>query len=202
MKQFLVAALLASVASGALAAANGAPPTPTCYAPPPFTCTGFYFGVNGGCSWGDFSSSNFAAANSGVLGGMVGYNTQLNQFVLGLEADLDGTDMITTKTCGLGSNKFDAHALTTERVRACFAIEQAFFYVTGGYAGLQTTPSYTDNVFRSSGWARNWRNGGAIGAGVEDAITGSITAKVEYCSGTPDGETSSLSFSILRAGVN
>jgi outer membrane immunogenic protein len=216
MKQVLVAAVLASVASGALAAdlptAKGAPQSPTYFAPPPFTWTGFYLGVNGGWSWGDLSSSNFTAGNSGLIGGTVGYNMQLNQFVLGLEADLDGTDMITTNTYGLGSNKFGTHALTTERVRAGFAIDRALLYVTGGYAGLQTTASFNDTVHNTSGWTSDWRNGGAIGAGVEYAITNNITAKAEYLylpfsdstyfSGTPDGETSSLSLSILRAGVN
>ena len=58
MKKVLLAALMAGVASSAMAAdlpTRKAPPAPQVYAPPPvFSWTGFYVGVNGG--WGGGSS--------------------------------------------------------------------------------------------------------------------------------------------------
>ena len=102
--------LLASVGAIALAGSAFAADLPS-RAPPPvyvppapiFTWTGFYIGGQIGYGWGqnkgnfgdnfgDFDT--FSYNTSGVIGGAhVGYNLQLNQFVIGLEGDVDGTSM-------------------------------------------------------------------------------------------------------------
>lgn len=215
MKRVVLAALLAGVASSAVAAdlpTSKGPPVAPGYYVAPFSWTGFYLGVNAGWEFANLNASNFGNPNGGVFGGQAGYNMQMNQFVLGLEADLEGTGSSTTNTYALGTNKFGTHTLTTERVRAGFAMDRTLFYLTGGYAGVQTSASYTDTVFGGSGWASQWRNGGAIGGGVEYAFTNNITAKAEYLylpfgnanyfSGTPDGENSGLSMNLVRAGLN
>ena len=216
MNKLLLAALLASVATGAAAAdlptAKGAPPAPAPVYAPPFSWTGFYVGVNGGWGWGDLSSTNFANPNGGMIGGTVGYNWQMNQFVLGVEADLDGTDINSTNTYALGTNKFSTGAMTTERVRGSLAIDRTLLYLTGGYAGIETTGSFNDTVNGASGWQDSWRNGAAVGGGVEYAFTNNISAKVEYLytpfadqtyfAGTPDTEKNSFSTNSIRGGLN
>jgi len=214
MKRVLLAAVLAGVASSALAAdlpTYKAPPAPSYYAPLPFTWTGFYAGANLGWAFGSVSNSNFGNPSTALFGAQAGYNMQMNQFVLGLEADIEGTGMPVTSSGPLGSNKFGTHTLTTERVRAGFAMDRTLFYLTGGYAGVQTTASYAAAA-GGSGYASQWRNGGAIGAGVEYALTNNITTKIEYLylpfssanyfSGTPAAENSDLSLNIVRAGLN
>jgi outer membrane immunogenic protein len=76
-----------------------APPPPP--PPPPFSWTGFYIGGNLGAAWGerhvtdlrpngnvfDFSRSSDAVF---IGGGQLGYNWQMNNFVLGIEWDFDG----------------------------------------------------------------------------------------------------------------
>ena len=88
------------------------------FAPPLFTWTGFYVGLNAGAAFGNSSNSNglspsgnflnpglFPAANVAPLGllgtggsnnnarfaggGQIGYNYQVGQLVFGIEADLD-----------------------------------------------------------------------------------------------------------------
>ena len=190
---------------------KGPPPAPApLYAP--FSWTGFYVGINGGGSFGDLSSTNFANPNGAMFGGQVGYNQQFNQFVFGLEADLDGTDINSRSTYALGTNKFSTGLMTTERGRVGFAIDRALLYATGGYAGIDTRGSYNDVVNGFSGSQSTWRNGATVGGGVEYAFTNNISARVEYLyssfanqtyfAGTPDAERNSFSTNTIRAGLN
>ena len=92
----LFAAGVALLALGGAAAAADLYPAPYYRAPPPaypplYTWTGFYLGLNGG---GAFGSSTWDTAGSittsgGLVGGTVGYNYQINHFVVGAEADID-----------------------------------------------------------------------------------------------------------------
>ena len=220
MTKFLMAALLAGVASSAMAAdlpTRKAPPAPAQVYAPIFTWTGFYAGVNGGWGWASPSSSNFASANGGLLGAQIGYNYQVGQFVGGVEADANWTGMKSTNGYaplggGAASNSFKTGFLTTERVRAGVALDRALIFVTGGYAGIQTNASFNDVTNAISGSQSSWRNGGVIGGGLEYAFTNNISAKAEYLyapfgsqtyfAGTPDSERSHLNLSIIRAGLN
>ncbi len=110
MKRLVGIALLASgIATSALAA--DLPARVYTKAPPPvvdvYNWTGFYIGGNIGYSWGrssDYSTltngagtvlfANSSAVNlDGVVGGgQVGYNWQVQNWVVGVEADIQGTD--------------------------------------------------------------------------------------------------------------
>src|SRR5271169_6099189 len=76
------------------------------FAEPVFNWTGFYLGGNIGYSWGRssdtstltnsagtllFASTDKAALNGVFGGGQIGYNWQIQNFVWGLEADIQGT---------------------------------------------------------------------------------------------------------------
>ena len=96
MKKVLLAALMAGVASSAMAAdlpTRKAPGAAGSMRPrPSFSWTGFYVGLNGG--WGGGSSGgDFGSPAGGLIGGTVGYNYQVGQFVGGLEGDWDWAEL-------------------------------------------------------------------------------------------------------------
>ena len=76
----------------------GAAPAPPPPPPPPFSWMGFYIGGNLGAAWGTrhvndtFTGLDFSRSSDGVFigGGQIGYNWQMNNFVLGIEWDFDG----------------------------------------------------------------------------------------------------------------
>ena len=215
MKKVLLAALMAGVASSAMAAdlpTRKAPPAPQVYAAPPvFSWTGFYVGVNGG--WGaGTNGGDFGSPTGGLVGGTAGYNYQIGQFVVGLEGDWDWADLnkngYSAVLASPYSNKIDD--LVTVRARAGYAIDRALLYVTGGYAGIDTNGSFL--LGGVPGSQESWRNGGVIGGGVEYAFTNNISAKAEYLyapmsskgyfAGTPIAENSGLAVSVARLGLN
>src|SRR6266705_84205 len=79
---------------------------PVYIAPAPvFSWTGFYVGAPLGGSWGNeninIPAFGFARnlTNNGVFGGgMVGYNYQVNNFVLGIQGEFNGSGNSTTKS--------------------------------------------------------------------------------------------------------
>src|SRR6478735_3468050 len=97
-------AALAIAASAAQAAdlPSRAAPAPIIAAVPIFTWTGFYVGVNAGYGWNTNNDRVFvpgfgfvdSGSNGGFVGGgQIGYNYQFNQFVVGVEADIQYADI-------------------------------------------------------------------------------------------------------------
>jgi outer membrane immunogenic protein len=209
MKKILLAALMAGVATSAFASdlpTRKAPPAPMpAYVAPTFTWTGFYLGLNGGGAFANGGGS-FGNPSGGVVGGTVGYNYQMGQFVLGLEGDWDWADLDKkgfNPTIG-ASYKNNIDDILTARARLGYAIDRTLLFVTGGYAGFDERVSFPG--LGSS--ASSWRSGGVIGAGVEYAFTNNITAKVEYLY-LPTGNDVTLlgakadsDISLVRAGLN
>lgn len=173
-----IAGLMASVA---LASAADIPPPvrpgpvpPPVVAPRPvFTWTGCYIGINGGYGRGSIS-----AAGNGIeitedgfqgplAGGQLGCNYQTGQFVWGVEADGQWSD-IKKETLVLGLTATDrATWFATGRLRAGFAMDNVLFYGTGGYAhvGLESSLSNGAVTVR----ATDDRGGWTVGGGVEVA---------------------------------
>ena len=99
--------------------------------------------------FGDFVS--FHSSNSGVIGGgHVGYNLQFNQFVVGLEGDVDGTSLSKTISGSpfiedLGSVPVTVSAkadiMGSIRGRVGYAWDRVLIYATGGvaFAGIEGT---------------------------------------------------------------
>src|SRR5215470_2402049 len=96
-------ALLTSIMAGvsAAGAADLAVKAPAYKAPPVILSewAGFYIGVNGGYSWGDFKNdAGFSEKpKGGLVGGHAGYNWQYGSVVAGVEVDFDGADIKETK---------------------------------------------------------------------------------------------------------
>ena len=185
MKKYLLAsvAALGLVAAGAASAADlpsrKGPVVAPVYAPVPvFTWTGFYVGANAGYGWGNVNANGFA--NVGDLdgfvgGGQVGYNYQMGQFVVGLEADLQAADLSSGNNLGLVRVKTDYFG--TVRARVGVAFDRFMPYITGGWAYGNVKTSIPALAFSSD---RSHTGGYAVGAGLEYAITNNLIAGVEY----------------------
>ena len=217
MKKILIGALLASVASSAFAAdlpTRKAPPVPY-VAPPIFTWTGFYIGVNGGGAFSSLSNSGgVIKAPSGGFGGVTyGYNYQIGQFVTGIEGDWDWGDVSNHHTIDAAGSfsKINLQDFTTVRGRFGVAMDRALIYATGGYAGGELYSRLLDATTGSFVADNSWRNGYAVGAGIEYAFTPNISAKAEYLFSQLEGKVlttptyvghTGLDISLVRAGIN
>jgi outer membrane immunogenic protein len=171
-------------------------------APPyyvPYNWTGFYVGINGGGGWGnsDWSGSSINTSG-GLVGGTLGYNWQLGQGVFGLEGDMDWSNIRGSTTCGLTSCETQNDWLGTVRARFGYAFDRFMPYVTGGLAfgGVQTNAA---GLFSTSDTKLGW----TLGAGLEGAIAGPWTAKIEYLY-VDLGNSANADFraNLVRAGVN
>ena len=201
----LAAAAIVALAGPAFAADLSSKDAPVTVAPPPvFSWTGFYVGADVGGAWGvhdaNIAASPIAAAQaintglSGVIGGgFAGYNDQINQFVIGVQGDIQGL--------GTSGTTFSSPTDTTSRVqgdwlgaingRLGFAFDRTLFYAIGGaaFAHGSTTvtagPSLTAPLgqFGVAGTPviiSHDFTGYDIGGGVEYAVTPNWTARVEY----------------------
>jgi len=212
------AGLMALVGSiGAAAAADLSQPVMPTKAPyfsPVYNWIGLYAGINGGGAWG---TSNWSAVptsfntSGGMAGGQLGYNWQFGQFVYGLEGDIDWTDVRGTTgvgACAAFACRTDSDYLATVRGRLGFAADRFMPYVTGGLA--------VGNIRASDivGGINQTNAGWTVGAGVEFALSGPWSAKVEYlyvdlgsagCNapcGAVGGNNVSLTENVVRAGIN
>jgi len=188
--------------------------------------TGLYVGATAGYAFGKSSQrdTEMVADGSynvkgGMIGGAVGYNWQIQNYVYGLEADASfasiagsssicGVGGLAAHTCGTKSDAFG-----TVRARGGFAIDNSLIYATGGLAvaqikaydvGFSTTAGQSGSAVRL-GWT--------VGAGVEQKLDAHWSVKAEYLYTsfarasyfTLEGyspEMVDMSANIVRAGVN
>jgi outer membrane immunogenic protein len=154
--------------------------------------TGFYLGVNAGVGLGRDRTQRFDAASADSLylsplgaigGGQIGYNWQTNSFlgplVLGVEADIQGADMTDNRTDVRGvqyGQKLDWFG--TVRGRIGLVTGPTLSYVTAGYAygNVNTTVVNGGVPFTFNGGRSGW----TWGSGVEAALGGNWTGKIEY----------------------
>jgi outer membrane immunogenic protein len=265
MKRLLtgIAALASFIATSAFAADLAPRYTKAAAAAPAiYNWTGFYVGGNVGYSWGrssDFSTltngagtvlfGNSSAINlNGVIGGgQIGYNWQVQSWVWGFEADIQGSDEKGSRsfTCPTGVcspvvvgiafvPSAPISVLTmdqkiewfgTVRARAGLLVApQVLLYAAGGlaYGEVRTAESINNTATVQAFSTTDTRIGWTVGAGVEGAIGGNWTAKLEYLYmdlGTTAGSfattfpafgggtitsnfSSRITDNILRVGVN
>jgi outer membrane immunogenic protein len=199
MKRFL----FAGVAIAALAAAQtasaadlprrgaAAPPAPAYVsAAPIFSWAGVYAGLNAGYGFGSFRgapSNLFGKANGALVGGTLGYNYQAGQVVFGVEGDygFDGaknTNLLPGRGIGVGTASATGKIsdMLTARGRIGYSVERALLFATGGYAGATIKGTVVDPTLGATYSSSSWRNGYALGAGIEYAFTQNVSAKAEY----------------------
>ncbi len=226
MKKILLGVLLAGTAMSAQAADLA--PRPYTKAPvmaPVYDWTGFYLGVNAGFGLGrdrtvhdygnGFGNSLYLQPLGAVGGGQIGYNWQTNSFlgpiVIGVEADIQAADMSDNRTSILGAPQYSQKLdwFGTVRGRIGLVTGPTLTYVTAGYAYGDANTTVTGAggplPFRGT------RDGWTWGSGVEAALGGNWTGKIEYLyldlgnrTDSFAGQTlySELRENIFRAGLN
>jgi outer membrane immunogenic protein len=194
-----------------------------------------------------FTSTDKTSLDGIVGGGQIGYNWQMQRGVFGLEADIQGTDEKGSRsfTCGIGVctpplGNFNALVLPgpavpvtlnqkidwfgTVRGRIGYLVDpRVLIYATGGLAYGEVGSSATIGVVPTAfGTVTNTHVGWTAGFGIEGAIGGNWTARLEYLYvdlGTVNGSflttigglgggalssnySSRVTDNVLRVGVN
>ncbi len=143
-----------------------------------------------------FTDAGTSSLNGIVGGGQVGYNWQISNFVWGIEADIQGTDEKggPAFVCPAGvcvpagslsvvpitmSQKIDWFG--TLRGRAGVAVTPAvLLYATGGFAYGEVDTSEVIGAVPVAFSKTTINPGWTAGAGIEGAIGGGWTARLEY----------------------
>ena len=189
--------------------------------------TGLYLGANAGYAFGKSSQRDASVApadgdyhvKGGMIGGAVGYNWQIQNYVYGLEADASfasiagsssicGVAGLAAHTCGTKSDAFG-----TVRARGGFAIDNSLIYATGGLAVAQIK-AYDVGFLTVAGQSGSAvRLGWTVGVGVEQKLDAHWSVKAEYLYTSFaratyftltgfEPERVDMSANILLAGVN
>lgn len=184
MKKLLLAsAAVLLFASAPVMAADAINEAPIVDMPVGFNWTGAYIGVQAGYGRADVDRSNPAISNSydanGFLGGVhVGYNHQIDQFVVGIEGDiewanLDGDD----NGAGGTIDETDFNWTGSVRARLGYAFDRVLIYGTGGVAFANIDQNNAGGVPASIG---KTYTGWTVGGGAEYAFTDNLTTRIEY----------------------
>jgi outer membrane immunogenic protein len=191
-------------------------PPPVVTAVPLWDWSGGYVGLNAGYGWGTNGGASMSfldpggtwfgpclaagacAAgisydNDGFVGGaQAGWNWQFDQFVLGVEADIQYSDMnggglIATAVAPFAVSTFNSTSdidwLGTLRARAGFAFDRALIYATGGlaYGGVKDSFRWgfpaLGQVYWGGGNNTEW--GWTAGGGFEYAMTDNVIVGAE-----------------------
>ena len=227
---------------------------------PVFTWTGFYVGVNAGYGFsanddnrnsvgqyiatpGSLSgplggytgavTNGFSGSNSNdgfVGGGQIGYNYQMGNWVIGIEADAQYADMnntrrgqVVTLTPGVAGFVGASNAnfggidwFGTVRGRVGYAWDRLMVYGTGGFAygGSDNDNNGFYNGAYYGSRSNDIRTGWVAGGGVEYAFTPNLTGKIEGLYVSLDRNNSGYgapvvytrnnddNFAVVRAGLN
>lgn len=216
------ASVLAMSLGGAQAADLTYEPAPVVIEPTAFNWTGFYAGVHAGYVWAseDDNQSNLFPIDlqpadsfdiDGFLGGIhAGYNWQMDQFVFGIEGDLDYADISGDQNYSyyggdlLGNLAFKSEWQGSARLRAGYAFDNFLIYATGGLAfangklSSNGYDSFLDQSYNSDD--SNTHFGWTIGAGAEYAFSPNWIARAEVRYSDFDNQTYSLAEGDVDAG--
>jgi outer membrane immunogenic protein len=223
MKKILTAIVLVTSVSTASAADMAAVPYTHRGVPyvSVYNWTGFYIGGIGGYGWSDevrasvgglaFSASS-NDLNGGFGGGTVGYNRQMGNWVLGVEADAAWSDMKYSRSAfGVTvADKIQSFGSVTGRV-GYVPVQPLMVYFKGGYA-------WADNQISATGFGATFaesrfHSGWTVGAGLEYMFAPDWSAKVEYMYAdygnanyltnfVPGGVGLGATVNTVKAGVN
>jgi outer membrane immunogenic protein len=208
-----IVALLAFAGPGTVSAADlgTGPYTTPSYVVPAYSWSGGYVGFNVGYGWGKssdtavlvpspFSDTANLSMNGIVGGGQAGFNVQMQNWVMGLEADFQGANQTASHsfTCpaGVCSSVLlggilpvpgPAVSVTANQTLDFFGtirgragvlvVPEVLLYATGGFAyGQFETNSNLAGAVRQENDNPGW----VVGAGVEGAFGGGWSVRLEY----------------------
>ena len=168
--------------------------------------TGFYLGASAGGSFGfsdhidratGLSDTSGYNVKGGMVGGTLGYNWQVSNFVIGFEGDaswvaergtipdvgpnaiaLGNVDPVTGQTPF--SSFTNETWLATVRGRAGYAVNNLLFYATGGYAAAGVGQGIYDNAHHLLASSSSTRSGWTAGGGLEWGFAPNWSAKFEW----------------------
>jgi outer membrane immunogenic protein len=232
----IIMTVLSLLALGGAARAADLPPAPQL---PPLEAqplwTGFYAGLNVG---GAFGSSRNAFSIAGVElptfdtplagvvgGGEAGYNWQTGPWVLGLEANFEGSGLSGSRTapclpplCGAAAASYTQKMpwFGTLRPRVGYALGNWLFYATGGGAlgQVDTNATAATGSFVATNNRSQTLGGWTLGGGVEVELMAGWSAKIEYLHvdlgdrtttfllTPPISNASRFTANVITAGVN
>ena len=194
MRHVLASSVIAAATFGviSLQAASAADMPAPVYkaAPPAWSWTGCYVGVQVGYGWGrtrhDFDNgapSDTSNTTGALGGGHLGCNYQTANIVFGVEGDIEGANLNGTFTnltgiTSTGSARMKADASVRGRVGVAF--DRSLLYATGGWAwarfdfggGPAPAPPCCGYSANETGWT--------AGAGWQYAFTNNLSGRVEY----------------------
>jgi len=202
MRKLLAASIAMVALMGGQAMAADMPVKTPAPKEPPFAVynwTGLYIGIQGGTGWSNgvaqtdstpFTSGNYQP-NGAVIGGTIGYNVQLDPFVLGLEADGSGswikgdtigTDPVAGNCGGAPPRCFsNLQSLETVRARAGVRMDNVLLYLTGGLAVGSLHGQEGDIAFNGAfGAGTKTVAGWTAGFGTEARFNERWSVKLEY----------------------
>jgi outer membrane immunogenic protein len=150
----------------------------------------------GPCSSASACPANFASAsaNSVAGGGQFGFNWQIRNWVIGLEADVQGSGASASGTTSANVPAFGPYSAVqsikenesgTVRARAGMLVTPTFLaYVTGGFAWAQTKEAlsggFSGLAETFAGAASSTAVGGTVGGGLEWAMGNKWSVAGEY----------------------
>ncbi len=150
--------------------------------------TGVYAGIVGGYAWGDYNDAlgGSVDGDGALIGGTLGANWQVDQFVFGIEGDLSWSDIdggITEVIAGQTfSTSVEHEWLATIRGRLGVAVDSMLIYATGGLAiaSIDASVATSGPLGSAAGSDSNTHTGWTLGAGIEAGLTENLSIKAEY----------------------
>ena len=221
MKRFLLQAAACSIALGL---GSGPVLSADMSTAPSYDWTGFYAGVTAGYGWGDYQQDDNGGGGTQsfdmdgfVGGGTLGYNSQLESVVLGIETDFSISDINGSNDSypgwicnGVNACSNDVDWFGTVRARIGLPMDQFLPYITGGLAIAEVDSG--DSPVDGGVFTRfdKVQLGWTIGGGLEAAVTENLSVKAEVLyvdlgdvkAGNAVGFHVENDFTVARVGVN
>jgi outer membrane immunogenic protein len=204
MTRNLILAAVAAIALGSTTAwAADLPVKAVAPAVQIYNWTGFYIGASAGGSLGfsdhvdratGFSDASGYNVKGGLIGGTLGYNWQMSNFVFGFEGDASWASEVGASgdigPVGLGFVDANGEPLfgsftretwvATARGRVGYAVNNLLFFGTGGFAAAGVGQGIYDNAHNLLASSSSTRSGWTAGGGLEWGFAPNWSAKFEW----------------------
>jgi outer membrane immunogenic protein len=184
-----ISTTLATVFGASAAVADGysRPGTTT----PIMNWTGFYAGAHLGGAWSEVDWANVTLTtervtndSSGFFGGaQMGYNQQLGNFLVGVEATLSGGSLagdFSSVVDPVQAYATDISTIVTVAGRLGVAADHWILYAKGGWAGASVDVAGRNTATNDRFSFDDWRSGWVVGTGFEYKVTRNVSIGVEY----------------------